>query len=378
MIGTGNLAFPPHKSSWIMLNEALTFCQSNPHSLVKDIRFVLFHGDQAVLDAFKEESNNLQAQNRKVVEVAQGDLSQETTDAIVNIIGTDMDIYGAGELGKAIGKVSGVQVEDECKRLGQQPPGSAVMTSGGNLATPNIIHMVVGSSTKQHLQFCVEKCLQLAEARGLKTISLPAVGTGAGGLSEVDSAQAMFQALRNNLKSCVNLRHVRIVLYQAKLMEAFKKEQELMQQQENQQQVSISPPPVKTDEPPRKKPRMTQDGVQDPKNKDRVIFYLSGPSKAAVKRATDTLNQGLKEAFTTQKVEQRAIGQLSKKEVAGLQKRAQKHDVKLEINQSVNRILVLGEHSGVAEMVGKIWCLLNERTEQNRANEPAKLPSKST
>lgn len=376
MIGTGNLAFPPHESSRIMLDEAFTFCQNNPPSLVKDIRFVLFHGDQTVIDAFKKESNALQAKTRKVVEVVQGDLSQETTDAIVNIIGTDMNINGAGELGKAIAKASGVQVEDECKRLGQQPPGSAVMTSGGNLATPNIIHMVVGSSTKQHLQFCVEKCLQLAEANGLKTISLPAVGTGAGGLSEVDSAQATFQALRNNLKSCVNLRQVRIVLYQAKFMEAFQKEQKLMQQQENQQQVT-SPPPVKTEEPPRKKPRMTQDGVPDPKNKNRVIIYVSGASKAAVKRATDTLNRGLTEAFTTQKVEQRAIGQLSKKEITGLQKRAQIHDVKLEINQSVNRILVHGEHSGVAEMVGKIWCLLNERTEQNSAKEPAKLPSKS-
>lgn len=377
VIGSGKLAFPPQESSWIMLTEALKFCQSNPHSLVKDIRFVLFHGDQAVIDAFKKESDNLQTENRQVVEVVQGDLSQETTDAIVNIIGTDMNIYGAGELGKAIAKASGAQVEDECKRLGQQPPGSAVMTTGGNLATPSIIHMVVGSSTKQHLQLCVEKCLQLAEANGLKTISLPAIGTGAGGLSEVDSAQATFQALRNNLKSCVNLRQVRIVLYQAKFMEAFQKEQKLMQQQENQQQVSISPCPVKTEEPPRKKPRMTQDGVQDPKNKNRVIFYVSGPSKAAVKRATDTLKRGLTEAFTTQKVEQQTIGQLSKKEVAALQKRAQNHDVKLEINQPVNRILVHGEHSGVAEMVGKIWCLLNKRTEQNRASEPAKLPSKS-
>lgn len=377
VIGTGKLAFPPDESSRIMLDAALTFCKNTPHSLVKDIRFVLFHGDQAVVDAFKKESNAFQAKNRQVVEVVQGDLSKEKTDAIVNIITTDMNMYEAGELSKAIAKASGVQVVDECKRLGQQPPGSAVMTSGGNLATPNIIHMVVGSSSKQHLQLCVEKCLQLAETNGLKTISLPAVGTGAGGLSEVDSAQATFQALRNNLKSFVNLRQVRIVIYQAKFMEAFQKEQKLMQQQENQQQVFISPPPVKTDEPPRKKSRMTQGGIQDPKNKDRVIIHVSGPSKAAVKRATDTLNRGLAEAFTTQKVEQQAICQLSKKEVTDLQKRAQKHDVKLEINESVNRILVHGEHSGVAEMVGKIWHLLNERTEKKRASGPAKPPSKS-
>ena len=37
-----------------------------------------------------------------------GDLIQETTDAIVNIIGSDMDICGAGELGKAIARASGI------------------------------------------------------------------------------------------------------------------------------------------------------------------------------------------------------------------------------------------------------------------------------
>ena len=72
VIGTGNLSFPPHEASRIMLDEAVTFCQNNPHSSVKDIRFVLFHGDQAVIDAFKQEGNSLQARHRKTVEVVQG------------------------------------------------------------------------------------------------------------------------------------------------------------------------------------------------------------------------------------------------------------------------------------------------------------------
>ncbi|XP_078381956.1 protein mono-ADP-ribosyltransferase PARP15-like [Oculina patagonica] len=373
VIGTGNLAFPPHEASRIMLDEAVKFCQNNPHSLVKEIRFVLFHGDQAVIDAFKQESTALQTKNRKTVEVVQGDLTQETTDAIVNIIGTDMNICGAGELGKAVAKASGAQVEDECSKLGQQSPGSAVLTSGGNLAVPNIIHMVVNSSTVQHLQLCVEKCLQLADAKGMKKISLPAVGTGASRLSEVVSAQAMFQALRNVLNTCVNLRQVRIVLYQAKFMEAFQKEQKLMEQRENKQPVP-SPPSVKTEEPPKKKPRMTlYGGVPDLRNKDRVKIYITGPSKAAVKRATDTLTRGITEAFTTQTVQQQGIGKLSKKQIDGLQKQAQACDVKLEIDQSTSRIVVRGEHSSVAEMIGKIWGLLNERILMSRVKERAKL-----
>ena len=279
-----------------MLGEAVKFCKNNPHSSVKDIRFVLFHGNEAVIDAFKQESNNLRSKNRKTVEVIQGDLTQETTDAIVNIIGTDMNIYGAGELGKAVAKASGVQVEDECKNLGQQPPGSAVMTSGGNLAVPNIIHMVIGSATKQHLQLCLEKCLQLADAKGMKKISLPAVGSGTGGLSEAESAQVTFQALKNILKTCLNVRQVRIVLYQAKLMEAFQKEKKLYMQEQGNQHTVFRQSPVKTNEPPRKKPRKVEDGEPDPRNKEK-----------AVKRGTDTPKKRLPK-LEVQAAEQRAIG----------------------------------------------------------------------
>jgi len=302
-----------------------------------------------------------------------GDLTQETSDAIVNIIGANMVMTGAGELGKAIAKASGTQVENECRNLGQQPAGSAVMTSGGNLAAPFIVHMVVNSSDKQHLQLCVENGLRLADTKGLKTISLPAVGTGASGLADVDSAQVTFKALRNVLESSTNLRKVRIVLYQASLIQAFLNEKALMEQRANKQPASCS-----VDEPPRKKIKTEQDGQPDPKNKDKIVIHVAGPSKAGVKRATDTLMKGISEAFTSQTIKQQTVTQLSKKQVKDLKKSAKTLDVKLEIYSSVNHVVVHGEHSAVTTMVGEIWRRLNEMSEQNRALERAKLPSKST
>lgn len=72
VIGTGNLAFPSQEASRILLDEAVAFCQANPLSSLKDIRFVLFHGDQGVIDAFQQEGNSLKEKYRKVVEVVQG------------------------------------------------------------------------------------------------------------------------------------------------------------------------------------------------------------------------------------------------------------------------------------------------------------------
>lgn len=298
-------------------------------------------------------------------------MTQQATDAIVNIIGTDMNMANAGELCKAVARASGAQVENECRNLGMQPAGSAVITSGGDLVAPHIIHMVVGSTDKQHLQLCVEKCIQQAETKGLKTISLPAVGTGAGGVAEVDSARATFQALRNTLGSCVNLRQVRIVLYQANLMQTFLNEKKLMEQQDKKQPASNT-----ANEPPRKKIKTEQDAQPDCRNKNKVVIHVVGPSKEVVETAIDTLKQEITEAFTRQTVNQQIISELSRKQISDLRKYAKARDVKLEVHSATSRIVVHGEHSLVAEMVGEIWRRLNDTWEQKRAAECAKLSSK--
>ena len=290
LIGTGRLNFPPREASRIMLEEAVSFCQNNPQSLVTDIRFILFHGNQGVIDAFKLESNALQekyegVKRRKTVEVVQGDLTQESTEAIVNIIGTGMNMYEAGTLSQAVAKISGISLEDECAIQGITPgqhlAGTAIMTSGGNLAAPYIIHMVVGSGNLQHLQLCVEKCLQLAEANRLKTISLPAVGTGARSISYLDSARVTFQALRNILGSCVHLCHVRIVLNQAELMKPFLCEQKSSKWQENKQVLSHSSP-LKSMEPPRKKSRVSQHGAPEEHEAKPSVRGISSVKRSAV------------------------------------------------------------------------------------------------
>ena len=290
LIGTGRLAFPPREASRIMLEEAVSFCQNNPQSLLTDIRFILFHEDQGVIDAFKQESNAMQekfegVKRRETVEVVQGDLTQESTQAIVNIVGPEMNMYEAGTLSQAVAKASGIQLEDECAIRGITPghhlAGTAVMTKGGNLPAPHIIHMVVGSTDRQHLQLCVEECLQLAETNRLKTISLPAVGTGAGSLSDLDSARVTFQALSNVLGSCVHLCHVRIVLNQAELMKPFLYEQKFSKWQENNQLHSHCSP-VKLNEPPRKKPRVNQPGVSDEHEVKPSVSGISPVKRSSV------------------------------------------------------------------------------------------------
>ena len=164
---------------------------------------------------------------RLTIEVLQGDLCLETTDAIVNINSKDMNMESAGRLSKAVKQASGVQ--DECTRLGRQEGGSVVMTSGGNLAARgvrHIIHLIPRSADKNHLQQCVEKCLALAESKGIQSISFPAIGTGAYGMSATDSASLTFQGLSNFSANFNTIHKVRIVIFQSQMLQTFQQEQQ--------------------------------------------------------------------------------------------------------------------------------------------------------
>ncbi|XP_078382382.1 uncharacterized protein LOC144665081 [Oculina patagonica] len=238
VIGTGNLNFPPNEACRIMLDETVKFCQRNPQSIVKDIRFVVFTGDKNLIDAFQKEASKIQNQGTNtaqstvgadwtdIIELVNGDLTKERTDAIVNINSTSMDMNLAGELSKAVAKASGPQVQQECNQLGAQPAGSAAMTSGGNLSVRHIIHIIPGSSDNNHLQQCLEEGLRLADKRNLKTISIPAIGTGGYGLSASDSAQVSFQAVSNVCGNFSSVSKVRIVIYKAAMVQAFQQEQQ--------------------------------------------------------------------------------------------------------------------------------------------------------
>ena len=112
--------------------------------------------------------------------------------------------------------------------------------------------------------------------------------------------------------------------------------------------------------------------------KNRLVIHVAGPSKAGAKRAMDTLKRGIAEAFTTQVVHHKNVSDLSKNQLSDLSKDAKTRDVKLilKVTGQDKSFVVQGEHSKVAEIVGKIWHQLNEQTERKREAENANFPGK--
>ncbi|GCB72801.1 hypothetical protein scyTo_0002193 [Scyliorhinus torazame] len=155
-----------------------------------------------------------------VVEVKQGDITQERVKAIVNSTNTTLDL-NSGVSG-AIFAAAGSTVMNECKKLGSQPNGGVVVTGSGNLTCDYIIHMV-GQTNPALITASVENVLQECENNQITTVSFPALGTGIGGVKSQDAIESLLTGFRNHLSQNKPsaIRHIYIVVFDRKVYGAF-------------------------------------------------------------------------------------------------------------------------------------------------------------
>jgi O-acetyl-ADP-ribose deacetylase (regulator of RNase III) len=157
------------------------------------------------------------------LELTRGDITRETTDAIVNA--ANSSLLGGGGVDGAIHRKGGPAILEECRRLREStwhaglPPGEAVMTGGGMLAARHVIHTVgpIWSGGRQGepdtLARCYRNCISLAEASRLTSLAFPSISTGAFGYPVADAARVALEAVREPLAQARHLRLVRFVLF---------------------------------------------------------------------------------------------------------------------------------------------------------------------
>lgn len=239
-----------------MVGEALKHSKAFPDSPLEEIRFIVHTDDREGISNFEEKFRGLKEERQGILtprspanghcrrkkkpilsgptctkvrvgcstlEVVKGDITKESSDGIVNILRDDLQMKN-GTLSAFIANASGAVVQKELTASFPQACGSIVTTSAGNLAAKCILHMVVRSNNKQHLQTCVLAALKEAHSRDLKSVSIPAIGSGRFRLSPRESAEVVLGAVRSffeagNLSN--TLREIRILVIDDSVEDAF-------------------------------------------------------------------------------------------------------------------------------------------------------------
>lgn len=128
----------------------------------------------------------------------EGDITRVAADAIVNA--ANSALAGGGGVDGAIHRAGGPEIMKELDgiraKTGGCPTGSAVATGAGRLPAKYVFHAVGPiyrdgrHGEPELLASCYRKCLEMAEERGVRTISFPAISTGVYGYP-LDEAAAI-------------------------------------------------------------------------------------------------------------------------------------------------------------------------------------------
>ncbi|MDC7219294.1 MAG: O-acetyl-ADP-ribose deacetylase [Spirochaetales bacterium] len=155
--------------------------------------------------------------NDKILSVITGDITFETTDAIVNA--ANSSLLGGGGVDGAIHRGAGRELLEYCRTLRGCPPGSAKISPGFKLPAKYIIHTVGPvyqdgkSGEAEVLRSCYQSSLQLADEKELTSIAFPAISTGVYRFPMEEAAKIAVDTVMKYLRGNTTLRLVRFVLY---------------------------------------------------------------------------------------------------------------------------------------------------------------------
>ena len=164
------------------------------------------------------------------IEAAQGDITTERVDAIVNA--ANSTLLGGGGVDGAIHAAAGRSLLEECRRVRRTshrdglPVGQAVATGAGDLPAQWVIHTVGpnahrGQTDPALLASCFTSSLDVAASIGARSIAFPAISAGAYGWSGSGVARIAVDAVRgwDGFQDRVDL--VRFVLFSPRLLAEF-------------------------------------------------------------------------------------------------------------------------------------------------------------
>ena len=138
-----------------------------------------------------------------MIRVVQGDLGGAALEAVLRPVSAEWTAVTPAM--RRLEQAAGDAVAEQCRRLGELPVGSAVITPAGELYAQFMIHVVVRSMDEPVTEAGVRRGLQNGLRRiaewGIQRVAMAPLGTGAGNLDAEDAAAIMIALLDEQIRA---------------------------------------------------------------------------------------------------------------------------------------------------------------------------------
>jgi len=164
--------------------------------------------------------------NQSRLELVEGDITAQDTEAIVNA--ANPSLLGGGGVDGAIHRAAGPELLEECRTLGGCQTGDAKITKGYRLKAKHVIHTVGPVYHREGPERAAEllasayrRSLEVASENNVRSISFPSISTGAYGYPMEEAAPIALQTAINYLESHTDIELVRFVLFGRRAYEVY-------------------------------------------------------------------------------------------------------------------------------------------------------------
>ncbi len=162
-----------------------------------------------------------------VIELVQGDITAQATDAVVNA--ANSRLAGGGGVDGSIHRAGGpaIMAETERRYPSGCATGDAVITAGGKLPAKHVVHAVGPvyrdgrHGEPELLASAYRRSLEVAAAAGCRSISFPSLSTGAYGYPLDEAAPIALGTVADFLRAKPGVELVRFVLFDKRALDSF-------------------------------------------------------------------------------------------------------------------------------------------------------------
>lgn len=161
-----------------------------------------------------------------ILSIVKGDITEQDVTAITNA-SNDRLWMGSGVAG-VIKKKGGEKIEMDAMKQGPVSIGEVVVTDAGDLPIDYIIHAAVMGqdleTNKDYISLATRNTIIKADEMKMKSVAIPAFGTGVGHFPAHEAAQAIIESAVSAIIDTKTLEEVRIVLVSDGIVNIFEEQ----------------------------------------------------------------------------------------------------------------------------------------------------------